>query len=154
MEKSEVPENIAAVFFDLGDTLGTPVISAPPVHLSGFNVFSFAPVLLQLLRDRGLRLGIISNTGPDGHDRVNPVLEQAGLLGFFEPELCIYSKDVGHTKAETAIFAIAVDRAGLSQEPQRCLFVGEDQSERNVARTAGMRVSPDPQAVPAMLGQA
>jgi len=41
---------IATVFFDLGDTPGTPVLSPPPSHLVGFNVFPFAPSVLGTTR--------------------------------------------------------------------------------------------------------
>jgi FMN phosphatase YigB (HAD superfamily) len=147
-------DKIAAVFFDLGGTLGTPVVSAAPVHLIGFDVFPFVAVLLESLRQRQVRLGLISNTGADGHETVDAVLAKSGLLAFFEPELRIYSRDVGHTKAETKIFQIAIDRAGMSNEPDQCLFVGEDAEERGVAVDAGMRVLSDPLLVPGALDQA
>jgi bacterial leucyl aminopeptidase len=148
-----MPDKISVVFFDLGDTLGTAVLSAPPVHLTGFQVFSFVPDLLQGLRDRGLRLGIVSNTGADGHQTVNAVLLEAGLLGFFEPGLCIYSKDVGYTKKQVEIFLIAMDRAGMSQQPGGCLFVGEDNDERLVASNAGMAVLDNPKLTSGFLNQ-
>src|SRR5882757_8793756 len=147
-------DEISAVFFDLGGTLGTPIISAATGHLTGFDVFPFVAVLLESLRQRHVRLGLISNTGADGHETVDAVLSKSGLLAFFEPELRIYSRDVGHTKAETEIFQIAIDRAGMSNEPDRCLFVGEDAQEREVARDAGMRVLSGPLLVPGALDQA
>jgi FMN phosphatase YigB (HAD superfamily) len=143
-------DKIVAVFFDLGGTLGTAVVST---HLTGFDVFPFVPGLLESLRQRPVRLGVISNTGADGHETVDAVLAKSGLLAFFEPELRIYSKDVGHTKADTKIFQIAIDRAGMSKEPDRCLFVGENENERGVAANAGMRVLPDPMLVAAALDQ-
>jgi FMN phosphatase YigB (HAD superfamily) len=146
-------DKIAAVFFDLGDTLGTAVVSAEPVHLTGFKVFPFVPDLLESLRQRHVRLGVISNTGADGHETVDAVLAKSGLLAFFEPELRIYSKDVGHTKDDTEIFQIAIERAGMSKQPDRCLFVGEDADERGVAVDAGMRVLSDPLLVAGALDQ-
>jgi hypothetical protein len=95
MTASDAP---AVVFFDLGDTLGTPVLSPPPYHLVGFNVFPFAQSVLGELQRRGLRLGVISNTGDDGGPAVNEVLRAAGLLTYFDPSLLIYGKDVGLTK--------------------------------------------------------
>ena len=74
---------IRTVFFDLGDTLGTPVLSPPPVHLVGFEVFDFTLTVLGELRAKGLRLGVISNTGDDGGPTVDGVLRTAGLLDFF-----------------------------------------------------------------------
>ncbi len=52
MTASDTP---AVVFFDLGDTLGTPVLSPPPYHLVGFNVFPFAQSVLGELQRRGLQ---------------------------------------------------------------------------------------------------
>src|SRR5262245_22583927 len=60
-EHEEQP--VAVVFFDLGETLGSPVLSPPPIHLVGFEVFDFTTRVLRKLRRRRLRLGVISNTG-------------------------------------------------------------------------------------------
>src|SRR5947209_3777907 len=122
-------DRIDAVFFDLGDTLGTPVLTPAGLQLEGFNVFPFAPPVLQWVRDRGLRNGIISNTGEDPGSHVNQVLRAAGLLDFFEPALLVYSKDVGVTKTSPAIFQLAAARAGLAGDPRSCLYVGEDAKE-------------------------
>jgi len=133
-----------AVFFDLGDTLGTPVLSAPPVHLIGFTVFDFAVPVLQKLSDAGLRLGVISNTGQDDGTAVDVVLEHARIRDFFEPVLRIYSRDVGLRKDSPEIFLLAAARAGLA--PGECLFVGENPAERQFAEAAGMAAAADPLA--------
>jgi len=148
MTASDAP---AVVFFDLGDTLGTPVLSPPPYHLVGFNVFPFAQSVLGELQRRGLRLGVISNTGDDGGPAVNEVLRAAGLLTYFDPSLLIYSKDVGLTKDSPEIFRRAAERAGFADAPSRCLFVGEDAKERGFALDAGWRVAPHPLLVSEVL---
>ena len=135
---------ITTVFFDLGDTLGTAVLSPPPIHLVDFNVFPFSRAVLTGLRDDGLRLGVISNTGDDTGSSVNAVLRRAGLLDFFDPALLIYSRDVGVTKATPAIFQVAAARAGLADAAARCLYVGEDAKERGSALDAGWSVAPHP----------
>lgn len=71
---------IDVIFFDLGDTLGSAVVSAPPPHLVGFNVYPFVPALLRRLSRAPGRLGVISNTGDDGAREVNRVLHDCGLL--------------------------------------------------------------------------
>src|SRR5436305_7430100 len=116
-----MPDHIAAIFFDLGDTLGTAVLSGSPLHLTGFDVFPFVPALLATLQQRKIPLGLISNTGAEGGKAIDAVLAKSGLLGFFAAELRIYSGDVGSTKADTRIFQIAIKRAGMSGEPDRCL---------------------------------
>ena len=142
-----------AAFFDLGDTLGTPVLSAPPVHLIGFDVFDFtAPVLDDLGGRGGLRLGVISNTGTDAGAAVDAVLEQAGIRDFFEPALRIYSRDVGLRKDSPEIFLLAASRAGVA--PQECLFVGEDRAERGFAADAGFVVAAHPREASAVIAAA
>jgi hypothetical protein len=138
---SEMPSE---VFFDLGDTLGSAVLSPPPVHLIRFDPFPFTQSLLTALRAKGLRLGIISNTGADGKDVIDAVLSTAGILDFFEPALRLYSHEVGLIKDSPAIFLRAAELAGHVAEPEQCLFVGEDATERAFAMRAGLRVCPHP----------
>jgi haloacid dehalogenase-like hydrolase len=145
-DSPETPEQpVAVVFFDLGETLGSPVLSPPPIHLIGFTVFDFTIAVLRKLHHRKLRLGVISNTGDDTGAAVDAVLERAGIRDFFEPALRIYSKDVGLRKDSPAIFRLAADRAG--EPPDRCLFVGENPGERAFAEQAGYRTVADPRQV-------
>ena len=132
----------AAVFFDLGDTLGTATIGGAPPRLVAFDVFPFVPSLLAGLEARELRLGVISNTGAEKAPAVNAVLAPAGLLARLEPTLLVYSGDEGVTKASPEIFHRAAARAGLPDH--QCLFVGEDAAEREVAASAGWAVCPHP----------
>jgi extracellular elastinolytic metalloproteinase len=146
---------VAVVFFDLGDTLGTAVVGGRPPRLVGFDVFPFAPALLADLRARGLRLGLISNTGSETGDAVNAVLRPTGILATLDGALLLYSGDLGITKTDPEIFRQAAARAGLGATPARCLFVGEDTQERVVAASAGLRVCPHPLLVGEVLdGQA
>jgi Peptidase family M28 len=137
-----MPESVQVIFFDLGDTLGTAVLSPSPVHLVGFEVFQFVPQLLHGLKERGLRLGIISNTGDDGAEVVDGVLAAAQIVDFFPPKLRLYSKDIGLKKDSPAIFRQASKIARV--RPQRCMFVGEDATERAFAAESGMGVCPHP----------
>ncbi|GIE99565.1 M20/M25/M40 family metallo-hydrolase [Paractinoplanes rishiriensis] len=140
----------SVVFFDLGDTLGTPVLSPPPVHLVGFQPFGFAVEVLDELRGR--RLGIISNTGQDDGTAVDAVLHAVGLRDRFETALRIYSRDVGLRKDSPEIFQLAAGRAAVAAE--RCVFCGEDASERGFARQAGWRTAPHPLLVEDVLAGA
>jgi leucyl aminopeptidase len=132
-----------SIFFDLGDTLGVPILSIDR-QLERFDPFEFARPVLADLHDKPLRLGIISNTGDEPGIRVNNVLRQAGLLDYFDPVLLIYSKDVGLKKDSPKIFRHAAKIAGLESRPEECLFVGEDAHERSHALAAGWRVCPHP----------
>jgi bacterial leucyl aminopeptidase len=136
--------SVKIIFFDLGDTLGQAVLSPPPVHLVDFDVFPFVGDLLTRLRARGLRLGIISNTGSDSGAQVDGILARAGILDHFDPALRIYSQDIGLKKDSPQIFLEAAARAGEEHEPASCLFVGEDVAERAHAAAAGLQVCPHP----------
>ena len=91
-------ERAEVIFFDLGDTLGSAVLSSPPIHLVAFDVYPFVSQLLSDLQRQGLRLGIISNTGDDGRETVDAVLRAASIVDCFEPGLRLYSHDIGLTK--------------------------------------------------------
>jgi extracellular elastinolytic metalloproteinase len=134
---------IDTIFFDLGDTLGSAVLT-PDQRLERFDPFAFAlPVLRGLA---GERLGVISNTGDDAGARVNAVLAEVGLYQFFDPALLIYSKDLGKERVKDSpeVFAYAANLAGREASPAQCLFVGEDAAERGQALDAGWRVCPHP----------
>ena len=132
------------VFFDIGNTLGLPIISPPPERLEGLEIYPYIPHVLKKLKDNKIRLGIISNTNNETADDMNKVLEEAGIFHFFEPELLIYSSVVGLNKNSPEIFNLAAEEAENSESPERCLFVGEDNTERSYAMEAGWCVSPAP----------
>lgn len=132
------------VFFDIGDTLGTPRISPPPYRLEGLDIYRYIPGILQQLKDNNVQIGIISNTGNETENDMKRVLEEAGIYKFFEPNLLIYSSVVSIRKPSPEIFQLAADRAGYATAPEQCLFVGEDSKERKSAVEVGWRVSPHP----------
>ncbi len=135
MDKNTPP----AVFFDIGDTLGSPRISLPLYRLERLDIYPYIPDALQQLRDNNVRLGIISNIGEDTPENVNRVLEVCTIYDFFEPDLLIYGP-----KDSSEIFKRAARQAGYSETPNQCLFVGEDSQERSYAMGAGLCVAPHP----------
>jgi hypothetical protein len=130
----------AVVFCDIGNVLGVPRFSPPPAEL---RKFPFVEEALGRLRDEGVRLGVISDTGDETAETINEILEKSGILQFFEPELLIYSSVVDMTKDSPEIFQFAAGQAGHSDNPEQCLFVGEDPRERSFAAQAGLRVARD-----------
>jgi bacterial leucyl aminopeptidase len=131
-----------AVFFDIGDTLASVTLSADG-HIAGLAVFPYVPGVLAALRDRGARLGIISDRGPIPAEEVDRALDVAGLRSFFAPELVVYGR-----KDSSAIFERA---ASLADGPRRKVFVGEDPGERVQAVQAGFQAVPHPLlALPAL----
>ena len=142
---------IKSIFFDIGDTLGIPAFSPPPVRLVRVDLFFFVAELLRSLSDRGLRLGIISNTGDIDGASLDEMFNATGIRDFFDPALRLYSKDVGLEKNSPEIFRVAAGRAGLAATPQACLFVGEKATERGFASDAGFRTCPHPLLVSGVL---
>ncbi|MDV2998035.1 MAG: hypothetical protein N4J56_007740 [Chroococcidiopsis sp. SAG 2025] len=132
------------VFFDIGDTLGTPRISPPPYRLEGLDIYPYIPDILQQLKDKNVQIGIISNTGDETEDDMKRVLEEAGIYNFFKPNLLIYSSAVGIRKPSPEIFQLAAERSGYATAPEHCFFVGEDSKERKSAVNEGWRVVPHP----------
>lgn len=126
----------AVAFFDIGNTLASVTISSSGDRIEQLTVYPYVPGVLDELRDRGARLGIISDPGPLPAEDVNQALAAAGLRSFFGPELVIYGpKDSPRT------FEQAAARAGTSE---RLLFVGEDRGERAQAMQAGFLVASHP----------
>jgi putative hydrolase of the HAD superfamily len=86
---------------------------------------------LGLLRERGYRLGLLSNIASD----------ERGMIPAFGFErmmdAVILSCDVGHAKPEPAIFSLALD--ALSVLPQECVFVDDRPSFLAAAAEIGMR---------------
>ncbi len=142
------------VFFDLGGTLGSPRISFPEGRLERLAVYPFAVPVLTHLKDRSVPCGIISNTGNETRESMEAVLAQAGISHFFQPDLLIFSSVEGVDKSSEQIFKMAAARAGHADAADRCVYVGEDRAERQVALRAGLSVCPHPLLVEdVLLGQ-
>lgn len=128
------------IFFDIGDTLATAVLDGSTGELSRFDVLPHVMETLQTLRDRGQRMGVISNPGDLSPEDVNARLDESGLLTFFDPEIIIYRK-----KDSPKVFAEAAAQAGAI--PSDCIFVGEDRMERRRASQAGLKTVSRPDLV-------
>src|SRR5215471_5931921 len=110
------------VFFDIGNTLGTVTEHGNALQLVPFD--STQSLLLGFGTTLGLKLGIISNSGPFSTDDVRQMLQRAGMQNFFEAALVITSADAGVEKPDVAIYDFASKRAGIAAD--QCLYVGED----------------------------
>jgi hypothetical protein len=126
----------AVAFFDIGDTLASVGLSPSGEEIESLTAYPYVPGVLDELRGRGVRLGVLSHRGPIPAQEVDRALESAGLRGFFEPDLVIYAR-----KDSPQVFREAASRAG---GPGRVLFVGEDPAERAHAVAAGLLAAPHP----------
>jgi HAD superfamily hydrolase (TIGR01509 family) len=89
---------------------------------------------LATLRERGFRLGVVTNRGHGGPSFLEE-LEEYGLAGFFDT--VVSSDQVGYRKPHPRIFERALD--GLAVRPSEAVHVG-DRPEADVAgaRRAGI----------------
>ncbi len=84
------------------------------------------------LRDRGLRLALVSNCAPE----VAVVWPETGMHTWFDT--VILSCSVGLRKPDPAIYRLACQRLGVA--PGECLYVGDgDDRELEGAADAGLR---------------
>ncbi len=89
---------------------------------------------LQVLRPRGVTLGILSNR----RDPFVEELENLGIHGYFD--FVLAAGEVGIWKPDPGIFHAALERAG-NVPPERALYVGDNYyADVQGARAAGMDV--------------
>ena len=103
--------------------------------VSQFEVPESTLVSLRDVRQRGCRVGIVSNATPTGevmrHD-----LEVLGLAEFVDA--AAYSSEVGYRKPDPRIYLAVTEALGV--EPAACLFVGDRVKEDILGSQAlGMR---------------
>jgi putative hydrolase of the HAD superfamily len=81
------------------------------------------------LRDRGLRTGILSNSGPGAR-------EAERHHGFDEMcDVLVYSHEVGRCKPDPEVYALMAEQLGV--EPQRIAFLDDWEDAVEGARAAG-----------------
>jgi HAD superfamily hydrolase (TIGR01549 family) len=91
--------------------------------------------LLETLRERGLKLGLVSNAF-DPPDLLHRDLEQLGVTQRLD--VAVFSSEVGRRKPDPAIFEAALTRLGV--EPERALMVG-DSVANDVAGAQALRMA-------------
>jgi putative hydrolase of the HAD superfamily len=90
--------------------------------------------LLETLRDRGLKLGLVSNA-IDPPDLLHRDLEQLGVAQRLD--VAVFSSETGRRKPDPSIFEAALSRLGV--QPERALMVGDSVANDIAgAQTLGM----------------
>ena len=116
------------------DAYGTSALEYPPAPMPG------AVEALRALSARGIRLGIVSNTGRTPGVVLRRILERHDMLRYFDAVAIAYSDEVGFRKPDARIFARALD--ALKVEPARALHVGDNPDADVVgAQRVGMRAA-------------
>jgi putative hydrolase of the HAD superfamily len=102
------------------------------VSAESWEAFPDTIPTLQALRDRGLRLGIVSDTGFD----LRPAMDLLGLSPFLNT--VVMSFEYGVCKPAATVFLTACDQ--LRVDPERTLMVGDNPLTDSGAVAAGMYV--------------
>ena len=80
-------------------------------------------------RAQGLALAVVSNWDVGLHEKLGALASQF--------EVVLTSAEVGAPKPDPAVFLAALDRLGVA--PDRALHIGDEQSDEDGARAAGMQ---------------
>lgn len=119
---------IKVVFFDIGNTL-----ISKKQWLPGAREFVVA------VKEKKIRVGLISNTGNLTRDELQKLLPPEFDFAIFEEGLTLLSSEVGVEKPSLGIFSLAVQHAGVS--PWETMFIGESLTESLAAQRAGMQAA-------------
>lgn len=94
-----------------------------------------AVTTMQVLRERGYKIGLICNSGRSPGSTLRKLMEKLGILRFFDET--IFSDEVGPGKPDKKIFLLAAEKLGV--EPRNIVHVG-DNPEHDIwgAKEAGM----------------
>jgi HAD superfamily hydrolase (TIGR01509 family) len=102
------------------------------VRAESWEAFPDTVPTLKALRERGLRVGVVSDTGFD----LRPAMELLGLTPFLDTVVMSY--EYGVCKPAATVFLTACDQ--LRVDPERTLMVGDNPLTDSGAVTAGMYV--------------
>jgi HAD superfamily hydrolase (TIGR01509 family) len=80
-----------------------------------------AQALLDSLRGRGIKTGLVANSWPDPARLLRADVEAFGLAGLFD--VMVFSEEVGFPKPQPEIFLHALAQLGI--EPENAMFVGD-----------------------------
>lgn len=116
------------------DAYGLPAFEFPPDPTPG------AVDALRELTARGLRLGIVSNTGRTPGVVLRRILEFHDMLRYFDAAAISYSDEVGFRKPDPRIFERSLRALGVP--PGRALHIGDNpHADVQGARKVGMRTA-------------
>ena len=121
-----------------GDRAELQRLIEDPVPERVLTPVSGVEAALGRLRERGLRLGIVCDSGMMVGRVLRGQLERSGLARHFEAGALAFSDEVGVTKPRPEIFRRAL--AGLGAEPGQAAHVGDLRfTDMAGARALGMR---------------
>lgn len=118
------------VLAEIEDAYCAGILSNPPMLLSG------AKDALSDLKDRGYRLGLISNTGRTPGSMLRTVMRDMGIAEYFD--VMTFSNEILVRKPAESAFRLTLEK--LKCAPKASVHVGDDpDSDIAGARAVGMR---------------
>jgi putative hydrolase of the HAD superfamily len=91
------------------------------VWRSAHAVLGSAQALLEALRTRGIKTGLVANSWPDPARLLREDVEASGLGALLD--VIVFSEEVGAVKPQPEIFFHALEQLGV--EPNDAMFVGD-----------------------------
>ncbi len=114
----------------LEESYWSPSLTAPAT----LNVE--AREVLQRLRERSLKIGLICNTGRGPGHALRELMRREGVLDYFDST--VFSDEIGYGKPDPRIFLTAAERLRL--KPGNILHVGDNiDNDVRGAQSAGMK---------------
>lgn len=140
-----------ALYTEAGCDRLTPGLSealyALTVSADSWEAFPDTVPTLAAVREKGLRIGVVSDTGFD----LRPAMDLLGVTPYLDA--VVMSFESGVCKPATTVFRTACDQLGV--DPERTLMVGDNPLTDSGAVTAGCYVfllPPPPKSGPRGLG--
>jgi putative hydrolase of the HAD superfamily len=123
---ADLPPDVLEAGLEAYRTFWTPHVPTDPE----------AAPMLAALRERGLKLGVLSSTAWPGHWH-EELFRSDGVLDLLDA--CVWSSDLDYTKPHPSAFRAAMD-AVEARDPARCVYVGDRMyDDISGAKGAGMR---------------
>jgi putative hydrolase of the HAD superfamily len=91
------------------------------VWLPAHEALASAQALLDALRGRGIKTGLVANSWPDPARLLRADVERFGLTEQFD--VIVFSEEVGFRKPQPEIFLYALEQLGV--DPENAMFVGD-----------------------------
>jgi len=121
---------VPALLLALEEPIGSPLVLKPPTIAADF------PEVARALREQGLAVGLISNTGRTWGRFIRRVQEGLGIADLFDA--CLFSDEVRHRKPSPHIFTSALHALGLPAA--EVVHIGDDPvADVQGAQAVGMR---------------
>jgi len=112
---------IRAVFFDLGDTLvAEESVGSKHLWEATLQKLPYLDDVLTELKNRGYKLGVITNTVTSREEHVRMALRRTGIEKYFD--VIVTSVDVGFGKPDEKIFLTALKMVNV--KPEEAVMVG------------------------------